>query len=189
MHKVTQWGEYGIHIMLYIANKHYEGQKLVSALEISESQNISLNYTQQILMKLRQGGLIESERGPKGGFMLSKNPTEINLKEILTASEGDTVEIICENNPINQEKCSKEAFCYLKSVWYGLKDIINGYLEKISLQDLLNNLLKAEITPLVKLPTLSTQSNGGPQSHDEPKSHQGSQSSKELKTNQESVQA
>ena len=152
MHKVTQWGEYGIHIMLYIASKQHEGQKLVSALEISESQNISLNYTQQILMKLRQGGLIGSERGPKGGFFISKNPKEINLQQILVGSEGDTVEVICEHSPINQERCSKEAHCYLKSVWYGLKNIINDYLEKISLDDLLHNLVNNIEAPLVSLP-------------------------------------
>lgn len=152
MHKITQWGEYGIHVMLYVASKNHEGQKIVSALEISESQNISLNYTQQILMKLRQGGLIESERGPKGGFYVPKHPKEITLKEILKISEGDTVEVICESHPIDHKLCSKEANCYLKSVWYGLRDIVNDYLDKITLQELVDNLIQEKEVPLVSLP-------------------------------------
>ena len=160
MQKITQWGEYGIHAILHIAYCQFEGKKLVSALEISESQNISLNYTQQILMKLRQGGLIESERGPKGGFSLSKDPKDITLKEILQISEGETMEVICETHPLDHPRCSKEVKCYLRSVWYGLKDVINGYLEKITLQDLLDDLLENPITEtLVQLPSNSATSN------------------------------
>ncbi len=153
MHKVTQIAEYGIHVILHIANRNHHGHKIVTAQEISDSQNISLNYTQQILMKLRQGGLVESIRGPKGGFYLKKSPHEITLRMILELTEGETAEIICEKNPIKQEFCSLEANCYLKSVWFGLKDVINEYLEKVTIEDLLNNLINKNHVPLINMPS------------------------------------
>ena len=53
MHRITQWGEYGVHVTLYLAHKAQEGQNVVGASEISEAQNIALNYAQQILLKLK----------------------------------------------------------------------------------------------------------------------------------------
>ncbi len=140
MQRITQWGEYGVHICLYIARRHQEGLSIVGASDISEAQSLALNYTQQILVKLRSGGIVESERGPHGGYRLSREPSEINLREILLSCEGETMDLICDTKPIDTERCSLEARCYLRTVWSGLKETIDSYLETFSLAKLLSEM-------------------------------------------------
>ncbi|HMO17282.1 MAG TPA: Rrf2 family transcriptional regulator [Oligoflexia bacterium] len=159
MQRITQWGEYGVHATLFIARRQAEGAKLVSAQEVSDSQSISLNYTQQILVKLREGGIIESERGPKGGYRLSRDPISITLKDILESSEGDTMSIICEARPLDMDRCSPEAECWLRSVWIGLKDSINSYLESITLDSLLKKMNRSGSVNIVNLPLSDSSKN------------------------------
>jgi Rrf2 family protein len=140
MQRITQWGEYGVHICLYIARKHEEGLVIVGASDISDAQSLALNYTQQILVKLRAGGIVESERGPHGGYRLSRSPEQINLKDILLSCEGETMDLICESKPIDHDKCSIEAKCYLRTVWTGLKQTIDTYLESFTLAKLLSEM-------------------------------------------------
>lgn len=144
MQRITQWGEYGVHICLYLARKQQEGLVIVGASEISEAQSLALNYTQQILVKLRAGGIVESERGPHGGYRLAKNPVDINLKDILLSCEGETMHLICDSRPIDHERCSIEAKCYLRTVWSGLKVSIDTYLESFTLAKLLTEMQDSE---------------------------------------------
>ncbi len=153
MHRITQWGEYGVHIVLFLAQKKLDGQEIVGAWDISESQNIALNYTQQILLKLKTHHIVESVRGPKGGYGLCKNPNEISIQEILIATEGDTASVICESSKMDHENCGQDMHCALKSVWYGLKSVIDSYLSGITVQDLLDDKVDSGVVPnLVKLP-------------------------------------
>lgn len=129
---ITRWGEYGILCSLYLATRSEAGTA-IGAAEIAKAQNIPLQYAQQILHRLRKGGVIKSVRGPHGGFQLSKPPAETNLKEILYAAEGATFEVVCDVDPVYSEKCGPLAECGLKHVWYELKDAIDGILDKTSL--------------------------------------------------------
>jgi Rrf2 family iron-sulfur cluster assembly transcriptional regulator len=125
---------------LYLAKHHGEGA--TGAVEIAESQGLDLNYTQQILQRLRKGGLVESERGPKGGYRLSRAPQLVTLRDILYATEGDTFQIICDHSPIHPSssgstQCSTKETCGLHTVWQELRGAIDKLLEERSLADLL----------------------------------------------------
>ncbi|MGA1190734.1 MAG: RrF2 family transcriptional regulator [Bdellovibrionota bacterium] len=135
---VTKWGEYGILCSLFLASKS-STEESVSALEIAEAQAIPLQYAHQILLRLRRGGIITSERGPKGGFRLSRAPEEINLRELLEASEGQTFEVICESKAPYGELCGKEHHCALSTLWHDLKLAIDQVLESRTLGSLLEN--------------------------------------------------
>ena len=128
--RVTKWGEYGILCSLYLAKKQQDGP--IGASEIAESQQIPLQYTQQILQRLRKGQIIKSIRGPKGGYALSRPPEETTLKDILYAAEGDTFEVLCESHPIYNELCESRN-CGLKSVWIELKRAVDELLEQRTL--------------------------------------------------------
>ena len=134
---ITQWGEYGIHCTVFIARQLENGQATVRAAEIAESQNIPLDYTQQILQRLRKAGLVVSVRGPSGGYKLEKKPEEITLYDIVVAAEGDTFEVICETKPLNMERCGIGANCNLRPIWIGLKQAVNSYLSEVTLKSLL----------------------------------------------------
>ena len=138
--RVTKWGECGILCSLYLAQ--HEGKDPVGAAEISESQGLDLQYTQQVLQRLRKGGLIESVRGPNGGYHLARTPDTITLKDILYAAEGDTFEIICDYAPIHPDTqspnlCADRDSCGLHGVWQDLRLAIDKLLEERTLATLL----------------------------------------------------
>ena len=138
--RVTKWGECGILCSLYLAERY--GAPPVGAAEIAETQGLDLPYTQQILQKLRKGDVIESARGPKGGYTLQRKPDQITLKQILYAVEGDTFQIICDHHPLHPDAlhptlCATRESCGLHGVWQDLRAAIDKLLEERTLADLL----------------------------------------------------
>ena len=139
--RITRWGEYGILCSLYLAKKAKEhgssDQAAVGAAEIGETQGIPIQYTQQILQRLRKGDIIKSVRGPHGGYQLSRSPEETNLKDVLNAAEGATFEIICDTNPVYADMCESGRACALRGVWHDLKSAVDALLEQRTLAMLL----------------------------------------------------
>lgn len=149
--RVTKWGECGILCALYLAKKY--GEPAVGAAEIAETQGIDLPYTQQILQRLRKGDVVESVRGPKGGYKLQRAPKEVTLKDILYAVEGDTFQIICDHSPLHPEvdepsRCSTRETCSLHGVWQDLRVAIDKLLEERTLEDLKLNESAAALVQL-----------------------------------------
>lgn len=135
--RITKWGEYGILCSIHLAKA--EAFKPVAAEDLAKAHAIPLHYTQQILQRLRKGGVIESIRGPGGGYRLTAPAAEISLKQILYAAEGDTFEVACEHNSIFPDCSSKSRHCELQLVWQELKATIDCFLESKHLDDLLAN--------------------------------------------------
>jgi Rrf2 family protein len=157
--RVTKWGECGILCSLYLAKKYGDGP--IGAVEIAESQGLDVQYTQQILQRLRKGNVIESERGPRGGYRLARTPESITLKDILYATEGDTFQIICEHSPIHPNpedgsQCATRENCGLHGVWQDLRAAIDQLLEQRTLKDLIGidtGLSQSDSPQLVQLTT------------------------------------
>lgn len=149
--RVTQWGEYGVLFSIALAKKFLEENSSLTALELSTEYKTDPLYAQQILQRLRKGGVIQSIRGPQGGYKLSKNPREITLFDILKAAEGDTFEVICEAKPVDAaHRCSSDFNCSLRSIWVDLKDHVNEFLMNKTLVDLLHS-ETAVMEPLVSI--------------------------------------
>ena len=137
--RVTKWGECGILCSMHLARRY--GGEPTGAQEIADVHALDLQYTQQVLHRLKKGGIIESIRGPKGGYRLLRPPAEINLKDILYASEGDTFQIICDSaplhpNPVEPDLCATRETCSLHGVWQELRHAIDSLLSQKSLADL-----------------------------------------------------
>jgi Rrf2 family protein len=150
--RVTKWGECGILCALYLAQRYED--VTVSASDIADSQSLDLQYTQQILQRLRKGNVIESVRGPKGGYRLTRPPEQTTLKDILYAAEGDTFQIICDYAPIHPNEtvpnqCSTRETCSLHGVWQDLRTAIDALLEQRTLADLL--VRPTEVNSLIQL--------------------------------------
>ena len=134
--RITRWGEYGILCCLYLAQRGSE--QPVGAAEIAKTQSIPIKYAQQILHRLRKGGVIKSVRGPHGGFLLSKQAAQISLKDILYAAEGNTFQVICDEDPLSHHLCQSKENCGLHDVWCHLKESIDEVLSQRSLASLMN---------------------------------------------------
>jgi Rrf2 family iron-sulfur cluster assembly transcriptional regulator len=155
--RVTKWGECGILCAMYLGLKQGEGT--VGAAEIAESQGLDIQYTQQVLQRLRKGGIIESERGPKGGYRLQREAKEITLKDILYAAEGDTFQIMCDHSPLHPDPsvpslCSTRENCSLHGVWQELRVGIDKLLEQKTLDQLIS--APSNVDAFVQLNTRNT---------------------------------
>jgi len=134
--RITQWGEYGIHFSAFLARREREGAATTGAAEIAKSQGIDLQYAQQILQRLRRGGIVDSVRGPAGGYHLCRPANLITLGDVLVATEGETFEVICDAKPINGERCGASSQCGLRSLWHELKDHVDEFLRKYTVEEL-----------------------------------------------------
>ena len=132
---MTRWAEYGILSCLYLAGKF--GQGPVGAVELAEANSIPVKYAQQILHRLRKGGVILSVRGPHGGFVLAKEPATLNLQEVVQAAQGCTLQLSCDGVPGRKPACTRKETCPVSPVWGVLKDEVDRVLSSRTIADLL----------------------------------------------------
>ena len=109
--------------------------KPVSIKDISSRENISLNYLEQLFVKLRRGEIVKSVRGPGGGYMLARPAADIRVDEIIDTVEETLVPVSCMDADGN---CSCTSECATQSVWQGLGNQIRSFLASMTLEDLTN---------------------------------------------------
>ena len=131
--KLTTKGRYAVMAMADLALNTSVGP--ISLAEISLRQNISLAYLEQIFIKLKRKKLVKSVRGAKGGYILEKPATEIKLSNIIFAVDEEVRMLSCKKN--SKKGCNnKSSKCITHNLWDQLDQHINGFFEKIKLQDL-----------------------------------------------------
>lgn len=128
--KFSTRDRYALRLMVELAN---HGDALVPLKEISDSQQISLKYLEQIITPLVKAGLVLSVRGAQGGYRLARSEAEITAGEILRAVEGELTAIPCLG--ANME-CPRRDQCQTLDFWCGLNDLINQYVDGITLAQL-----------------------------------------------------
>lgn len=106
----------------------------IALKDISERQNISVKYLEQIVSVLGKAGMLKSVRGPQGGYKLAKDPSEYTAGDILKITEGNLAPIPCLENEEND--CDRISQCATLDFWKGLYDTVNSYVDGITLQDL-----------------------------------------------------
>ena len=126
--------EYAILALLELAAHYNEGEPL-QIRSIASQQNIPDRYLEQLLATLRRGGVIRSQRGAKGGYLLAREPWKITLLEILNCLEGADMDR-SENNSATKTLESAVVF----EVWQEAREIANSVLQKYTLQDLTERL-------------------------------------------------
>ena len=133
--RFTTQAEYGLICSLHLARFGTEGP--VAAREMAELENLPADYTEKILRRLRQAGLVTAVRGVTGGFQLARDPREITVKNVIDATEGQTFEINCRMHPVGPERCAETHACSIRPVWYALRERIDDLLSDIRLSDLI----------------------------------------------------
>lgn len=106
----------------------------IALKDISERQNISVKYLEQIVSVLGKAGMLKSVRGPQGGYKLAKDPSEYTAGDILRITEGNLAPIPCLENEEND--CDRISQCATLDFWKGLYDTVNSYVDGITLQEL-----------------------------------------------------
>src|SRR5438045_5650231 len=132
--RVTTWAEYGLIVSVHLAKRAGEGP--IAARELSEHERLPHDYVEQILLRLRRAGLVESVRGARGGYMLARPPQAVSVKDVIEASEHVTFEVNCDLHPVDEERCDPGTPCSIRPVWRLLERRINEALAGIALADL-----------------------------------------------------
>lgn len=133
--KLSTKGRYGLRIMLDIAIHGKDGW--LSVNDISKRQDISFPYVEQLIVKLRKAGLVESIRGPQGGYRLSRPEPEISAGEILRIVEGPIEIVHCAGLEENvKEECGRAGECATQLLWIKISQQMARLLDGISLEEL-----------------------------------------------------
>ena len=133
--KLNTKSRYAVMALADIAR--FDGKNPVSLRDISLRQSISLLYLEQIFLRLKKNNIVNSVRGIKGGYILSKEASNIKISDIFFAVDEKVKTIGCEKH--SKKGCNgKTAKCITHDLWDELEDYINNFFEKKSLRDLLN---------------------------------------------------
>ena len=114
----------------------------VSLGDISVNQNIEITYLEQIFRKLRIAGIVKSIRGRNGGYMYAKDPANISIKEVMYAVD----EVLDATKCNGTSACHNGKKCSTHDLWHELNVLVDGYLEKITI----NNLVETNNNPYIK---------------------------------------
>ena len=139
--KISTKGRYSLRMMLDLS-MHYDSGEFTSLKDISERQNISKKYLEQLVPFLNRSGLLLTNRGNAGGYRLTRHPSDISLYEVLQSAEGSLCPVSCiECSP---HGCENRDDCLTLPIWEGLNDVIKNYLKSISLWDIINGTRRIE---------------------------------------------
>lgn len=132
--KLSTKGKYGVRAVFEIARN--AGQGPITIKEIAERQGISFSYLEQILNRLGRTGIIESVRGPGGGYLLGRRPADLTIGDVVRALEGPIALSHCLE-PGMSDDCNQADDCVARMVWSRVGAKIEEALDSISFEDLL----------------------------------------------------
>ena len=139
--KITSKGRYAVLAMVDVAR--HSKMSPCNLTNVSIRQNISLPYLERIFNDLKKANLVESQKGPGGGYRLSKDSSEIQILEIFNAIDEKIKATGCSNNS-NAFCTGKGNKCLTHNFWEDLEKLIGNYLQSVSLNDLVTGNKKIE---------------------------------------------
>lgn len=131
--RISTKGRYAMCVMIDLAEHYKEGP--VALKDIASRQNISKKYLEQIVSLLNRPDFLKTTRGAQGGYMLARTPDKYTVAEILKLSEGSLAPVPDLDDPT---EAAAAADYQLLPLWQGLYDVVNSYLEGVTLQDILD---------------------------------------------------
>ena len=135
--RITTWAEYGLICALHLAKRRDDGP--VTGRDIAAREKLPADYVEQIMLRLRRAGLVQSTRGARGGYVLARTPEEISVRDVINASELATFDLHCVSHPVDEDRCDAAHECSIRPVWMLLQQKIDGVLEGVRLSDLLHD--------------------------------------------------
>jgi Rrf2 family transcriptional regulator, iron-sulfur cluster assembly transcription factor len=132
--KLSTKGRYAVMAMVDIGQQ--SGTRPVSLAEIAGRQEISQEYLEQLFLKLRKAGLVDSARGPGGGYRLARRPDDIFVYDIIAAVDEPMRMTRCEGDAI--DGCVKGERCCTHDLWSSIGRQVNTFLANVSLDDVVN---------------------------------------------------
>lgn len=132
--KISTKGRYALRMMLDLAEHQSDGY--IALKDIAMRQGVSKKYLEQIVPMLNKSNILQTNRGFQGGYRLAQAPDKYTVGDILRITEGSLSPVAClDHDPV---ECERRDECATLPVWRGLKQVIDEYLDGITLQDILD---------------------------------------------------
>lgn len=128
---ITREADYAVRCVLYLAE---EPERIASAKKIAESMDIPKTFLAKILQRLSRKGIVTSTRGIMGGFRLAKEPSQINLLEVIEGIQGPSAMNVCA---INRRICGRSGTCTVHPIWVELRRYVENTLKQQSFSKLI----------------------------------------------------
>lgn len=121
--------------MVELARHHGGGPSSLAAM--ADHEALPRPYLEQLVVSLREAGLVASTRGARGGYQLTRNPSEIRMGEVLRALEGPIAPMVCASeDPSHASICSRTSFCNVNLLWSRVRDAVIVALDSMTLAEL-----------------------------------------------------
>ena len=130
---VSAKGRYALRVMIDLAEHQTDGY--IPLKEIASRQNISEKYLESIIKSLVKSNMLVGLRGKGGGYRLTREPDQYTIGEVLRLTEGSLAPVACLE--ANAESCPRMFDCRTISLWRGLDEVVNEYLDGITVADLI----------------------------------------------------
>lgn len=137
--KISTKIRYGARAMVVLASHYGEGP--IELKEIAKREDISPKYLEQVIIPLRTAGLIKSVRGSKGGYSLSKPPSDICLNDVVEVLEGPLNLVECLKDP---NACQRTSFCVTRDIWNEVSYALQKIFMSITLEDMVKRGIEKE---------------------------------------------
>jgi Rrf2 family transcriptional regulator, cysteine metabolism repressor len=131
--KLSTRTRYAMRAVLELA-EHF-GKGPLQTRVIAENQDISAKYLEQIMAALKSMGLIRSQRGAKGGYVLANPPEKIKLSDVFDVFEGPVITVECVSN---EKYCKKTSDCVARYIWLEVQRAVRNILQSMTLQDVID---------------------------------------------------
>ena len=120
---------------LIMLSDRYSAAQPQRVEEIAEVQGIPENYLRRLLIELKRGGLVASQKGPSGGYMLARHPARITMADVVEIIEGDYNPVDCLDDGANSP-CPRDQPCPMRDVWREVREAVTAVLRRSTLQSL-----------------------------------------------------
>jgi Rrf2 family protein len=126
--------DYSLKALLMLAERYPSSQPM-QVEAIATAQNIPENYLRRLLIALKRGGLVLSQKGPSGGYILARPPARITMEDVVELIEGDYVPVECLEDGANSP-CRRDQACAMRDVWREVRDQVRSILRAATLESL-----------------------------------------------------
>jgi Rrf2 family protein len=137
MRTISKRTQYGLKAMLALGSRFGQGPTLIATL--SKEENIPVKFLELILLDLKSSGLLESKKGPRGGYQLSRNPSTISVGSLIRTMEGPLAPLPCASETAYRpcEECPDVDTCGVRIVMRQVRDAVADVLDRTTLADLI----------------------------------------------------
>ncbi len=141
--KLSKKGEYALRSLINLGIAGEVGRSLVQVGELADNEQLPVKFLEQIMQALKEGGLVESERGKFGGYRLAKSPNKITIGEVVRLIDGPLAPIGCVSQSAYEKcTCPDEAHCGLRMLMLDVRNAIAGILDRYTLADVVGVTLR-----------------------------------------------